>query len=79
MYHNIHTVFKDSEYRSNIEFSLSRLINKHDPKLLCLSEKWRPVINLGIQQNFNPTFSPTELFEDFIHRIVAIYQGGDQS
>lgn len=78
MYHNIHTVFKDSEYRNNIEFSLSRLINKHDPKLLCLSEKWRPAINLGIQQNFNLTFAPTELFEDFIHRIVAIYQGGDQ-
>ena len=77
MYHNIHTIFKNSEYRNNIETALSRLINKHDPKLLCLSEKWRPVVNMGIQQNFTPYFAPSELFENFIYRIVAISKDGE--
>ena len=78
MYHNIHTIFKNSEYRANIEKSLSHLINNHDPKLLCLTEQWRPAVNMGVQQNFALSFAPTELFEDFIHRIVLIEKGGEQ-
>lgn len=70
MYHNIHTIFKNSEYRQGIEQSLSELILKHDKNLLCLTEEWRPIVNLGIQQNFHMDFAPTELFEHFIQRII---------
>ena len=70
IYHNIYTIFKDSEYRQEIEQALARLIKKHDPNLLCITPQWRPTVNAGIQQGFISTFAPQEIFEQFIQRIV---------